>query len=99
MPQLVLIVDAAEMQLAPGEVRRLDENCVAEHFLVTTHAIPLNFLIASLKETVREIVFLGIQPESTMLCDPITPSVRGAVEIMHHRLVHDEGFEQYKGIT
>jgi hydrogenase 3 maturation protease len=99
MPQLVLIVDAAEMQLAPGEVRRLDEDCVAEHFLVTTHAIPLNFLIASLKETVREIVFLGIQPKNTMLCSPITPSVRGAVGRIHRRLVHDEGFELYEGIA
>jgi hydrogenase 3 maturation protease len=99
MPRLVLIVDAAEMQLAPGEVRRLDEDCVAEHFLLTTHAIPLNFLIASLKETVPEVAFIGIQPGSTMLCGPITPSVRRAVERIHHGLVHNEGFALYEDIA
>jgi hydrogenase 3 maturation protease len=98
-PDLVLIVDAAEMQLAPGEVRLLDETCVAAHFLVTTHAIPLNFLIASLKETVPAIVFLGIQPKGTVFCDLLSPDVRNAVEMIHRRLVQGEGFDDYHPIS
>jgi hydrogenase 3 maturation protease len=98
-PKRVLIVDAADMELAPGEVRLLDEDCVAEHFLVTTHAIPLNFLIASLKETVPEIIFLGIQPKDTIFCSPLSPSVRSAVEMIHHRLVRGEGFNLYQPIA
>jgi hypothetical protein len=83
-PDLVLIVDASEMQLAPGEVRLLDEDCVAAHFQVTTHPIPLNFLIASLKETVPDIVFLGIQPRDTVFCNPLSPNVRSAVDCPGH---------------
>jgi hydrogenase 3 maturation protease len=98
-PGRLLIVDAAEMELAPGEVRRLHEDCVAERFLLTTHAIPLNFLIASLRETVREVVFLGIQPSATTLDTPLSPDVRRAVEMIHHGLVQGEGFEVYQCIT
>ncbi len=98
-PDRVLIVDAAQMELAPGEVRLLDEDCVAEHFLVTTHAIPLNFLIASLRETVPEIIFLGIQPKDTGFCNPLTPAVRTAVEMIHRRLVQGEGFDGYQAVA
>jgi hydrogenase 3 maturation protease len=98
-PNRVLIVDAAEMELAAGEVRLLDEDCVAQHFLLTTHAIPLNFLIASLRETIPEIIFLGIQPRDTIFCNPLSPSVRSAVEMIHHRLVSGEGFDLYQRVA
>lgn len=97
-PGRVLIVDAAHMELPPGEVRRIDEDCVAEHFLITTHAIPLNFLIASLKETVPEIIFLGIQPKDTTFCAPLSPNIRQAVEMIHRSLLQGEGLDLYKSI-
>lgn len=85
-PDHVVLVDAADMQLAPGEVRRIDEAQVADRFLITTHAIPLNFLIASLKETVRSVTFLGIQPARVEFFADMTPAVRSAVEDLHQRL-------------
>ena len=98
-PDRVLIVDAADMELAPGDVRLLDEDCVADYFLITTHAIPLNFLIASLKETVPEIIFLGVQPRAVNFCDPISAEVRQAIEKIHHRLVNGEGLGSYQSIA
>lgn len=86
-PGRLLIVDAADMQLPAGAVRLLDETAVASQFLVTTHAIPLNFLIASLRETVPEISFLGVQPASVAFCAPMSPAVRDAVAALHRRLV------------
>jgi hydrogenase 3 maturation protease len=98
-PDRVLIVDAADMQLAAGEVRRLDENCVAEHFLMTTHAIPLNFLIASLKETIPEIMFLGVQPQATGFCAAMSQAVRIAVGMIHQKLVRGEGLELFQFVA
>jgi hydrogenase 3 maturation protease len=98
-PSRVLVVDAAEMELAPGEVRRIDADCVAHHVLPTTHAIPLNYLIVSLKETIPEIVFLGIQPRQTAFCAPLSPEVREAVERLHHRLVRGGELDIYEFIT
>ncbi|NVO17790.1 MAG: hydrogenase maturation peptidase HycI [Rhodoplanes sp.] len=93
-PDHVVLVDAADMQLAPGEVRRIDEAQVADCFLISTHAIPLNFLIASLKETVRRVTFLGIQPARVEFFADMTPAVRIAVVNLHRRLregrdIHD----------
>ncbi len=94
-PGRVLIVDAADMGLAPGAVCRIDEDCVAEHFLITTHAIPLNFLIASLRETVSDIVFLGIQPKELVFLGAMTPEVRRGVETLHRTLVEGDGIDRY----
>lgn len=98
-PDKVLLVDAAEMELAPGAIRLIDEDCVAEHFMVTTHAIPLNFLIASLKETIPEIVFLGIQPGDTSFFGTMSPDVRQAVTSVHRHLVKGESFDVYQPVA
>ena len=97
-PHRVLIVDAADMELPPGEVRLIEQDSVAEQFMVTTHAIPLNFLIDSLRETVPEILFLGIQPQDTSFFAPVTNTVRNSVEAVHDRLVRGEGFEAYETV-
>lgn len=95
-PRRVLIVDAADMALPPGAVRLIDEGSVAKQFLVTTHAIPLNFLIDSLKETIPEILFLGIQPQDTSFYGPVSHVVREAVATVHDRLVRGAGFGGYE---
>ncbi|CAO3403071.1 hydrogenase maturation peptidase HycI [Azospirillum sp. 11R-A] len=97
-PHRVLIVDAADMELPPGEVRLIEQDSVAEQFMVTTHAIPLNFLIDSLRETIPEILFLGIQPQDTSFFAPVTITVRNSVEAVHDRLVRGEGFEAYETV-
>jgi hydrogenase 3 maturation protease len=86
-PRRVLVVDAADMGLAPGEIRFIDEARVTRHFLLTTHTLPLTFLIASLRETIPEIVFLGIQPADIRFLAPMTEPVRRAVEDLHRALV------------
>lgn len=86
-PERVMVVDAADLRLPAGEMRMIDEDCVADCFLIDTHAIPLNYLIASLKETIPDVVFLGIQPADTTFLGAMTPIVRDAVADLHRRLV------------
>jgi len=89
-PPRLLMVDAAEMGLPPGSIRRVDPATIAEHFLINTHAIPLDFLIRSLKETVPEVVFVGIQPARVVFYEEMTPAVTAAVEELHRRLAAGE---------
>lgn len=89
-PDRVLLVDAAEMGLAPGSVRRIDPGLVADRFLIDTHAIPLDFLVASLRESVREVVFVGVQPARVAFYEDMTPAVRSAVAELHRGLVAGE---------
>jgi hydrogenase 3 maturation protease len=98
-PQRVIIVDAADMRLAPGEVRLIEESCVAEQFLVSTHSIPLNYLIASLRETIPEVFFVGIQPKGITFFGPMSPEVRGAVEGIHRCFREGKGIDAFRPVA
>jgi hydrogenase 3 maturation protease len=85
-PNRVLVVDATEMELAPGEVRLVDDSFIAEQFIITTHDLPVSFLIAALRETVPEVLFLGIQPSLVAFGYPLSPAVEQAVINIHAQL-------------
>ena len=87
-PERVLMIDAARMELEPGTVRRVDERDIARQFLINTHAIPLDMLIDSLRETVPCVTFVGIQPAKVEFFAEMTSEVRDAVVRLHRSLVN-----------
>ncbi|CAI0845885.1 hydrogenase maturation peptidase HycI [Serratia grimesii] len=96
-PSRLVIVDATDMGLAAGETRVIDEKDIADMFIMTTHNLPLNFLIDQLRETVPDITFIGIQPEVVAFYYPIGAAVRQAVTTLHQRLhdwPHQGGYPQ-----
>ena len=78
--QRVLVVDAADMDLPPGSIRLLPADRLNDPFLITTHTLPLTFLIESLRESVSQVELLGIQPGIVAFGFPISEEVRRAVE-------------------
>ncbi len=97
-PARVLIVDAAEMGLPPGEVRFIDEDIVVGHTFASTHALPLTFLIELLLEFVPDVRLLGIQPSLVAFSFPLSPDVRRAVEGIHARLRDGAGLDVYQSL-
>jgi hydrogenase 3 maturation protease len=85
-PERLLIVDATDMGLEPGEIRIVNPDDIAEMFLMTTHNMPLNYLIEQLEEDVGEVIFLGIQPDIVGFYYPMTEKVKAAVEVVYQRL-------------
>lgn len=81
-PKRLLIVDAADMELPPGKIRIIDKDAIAELFFVSTHNMPLNFLIEQLEEDIAEIVFVGIQPDLVSFGFPMTETVRDSVQFL-----------------
>ncbi len=58
-PQRLLIVDATDMGLNPGEIRIIDPDDIAEMFMMTTHNMPLNYPSISLQRgCVGEVILL-----------------------------------------
>jgi hydrogenase 3 maturation protease len=98
-PQRVFVVDAAEMGLAPGEVRFVDDACIAELFIMTTHSLPLTFLIERLREQVAEVFFLGIQPDVVAFYCPMTMAVKNAVEQLYTELKEHPELERYRWLV
>ncbi len=78
--QRLLVVDAADMDLPPGSIRFIAADRLEDPFLMTTHTLPLTFLIESLHEFVPQVELLGIQPSIVAFGYPISEEVRSAVE-------------------
>ena len=89
-PERLLLVDAADMDLPPGSIRRIPEERLSDPFLFTTHTLPLTFLIEALGEFVPQVEFLGIQPDVVAFGFPMSPSVRNAVEQVYLSLKSGE---------
>ena len=56
-PKRLIIFDATEMELPVGKIRIIDKELIAEMFFVSTHNLPLNFLIEQLEEDIPEVIF------------------------------------------
>lgn len=97
-PERILFVDASKMGLLPGMVRQLSAEDVAESFLITTHSLPISFLLKRLYEVCNDVTFLGIQVASTEFFDPVTPEVRHAVEDIARRVRQRADFSDYEHI-
>ena len=85
-PDLLVLVDAADMGIEAGEIRILDERDVYSDFLITTHSLPLTYLLQELKASCKEVLFLGIQPSHTEFMGALHPNVLKAVENIYNCL-------------
>jgi len=85
-PDHVLVVDAADMDLAPGEIRIISDEKLDDPFLMTTHTLPLSYLIQSLRESTSRVELLGIQPQVVAFGFPVSPEVKQAVGSVYENL-------------
>ncbi|WP_293234034.1 hydrogenase maturation peptidase HycI [Paludibacterium sp.] len=92
-PRRVVVFDAADMGLAPGELRLVDDGAIADMFIMSTHDLPITFLIERLREEVEEVLFLGLQPDVVAFYFPMTPCVDAAVRALHARLAAGQGLD------
>jgi len=89
-PEQVLIVDAADMALSPGEIRLIGDERIDDPFLMTTHSLPLTYLMQSIQEFVPKVDLVGIQPDIVAFGYPMSDSVKQAVERIYDDLKQDE---------
>ena len=90
-PQRVIVVDAAEMGIQAGEIRVIDPDTIADMFIMSTHSLPLNFMIDEIKTFVPEVIFVGIQPAIVAFSFPMTEMVTQAVETLYQALPNWQG--------
>jgi hydrogenase 3 maturation protease len=78
-PDLVLLIDAAEMGEAAGSVRWLAWEDT-DGLSASTHTTPPSMLARFLVETLGcEVAVVGIQPHDTGFDSPVSPAVAAAV--------------------
>lgn len=91
-PDVLLLVDAAQMGREPGTIAVVDERDVVSDLLITTHSLPITFLLEDLKKSCKQVVFLGIQPAQLEFMEPLTPEVLGSVERIYEFLKQGADF-------
>ena len=95
-PKFLLLVDAAEMGLEPGEVRALCGDDVERKYLFTTHSMPITYLLGQLKGACEEVVFLGVQPQQTDFFAPLTQNVKAAIENIYYALSSENDLDELR---
>lgn len=79
-PDTVLLIDAVDLNTAPGSVALLDEGQTAAYW-PSTHRVPLCLLVDILKRTTHARIFLiAIQPGQTAFLQPLSAEVASSVE-------------------
>jgi hydrogenase 3 maturation protease len=86
-PDLVLLLDAAQMEGEPGTIGWLDLQSVGG-MSASSHTLPLHILVAYLvAELGCQVALIGIQPEQTFADAALTPKVQAAAEIVVQELL------------
>jgi hydrogenase 3 maturation protease len=86
-PDLVLLVDAAQMDAGPGTIGWLDLQSVGG-ISASSHTLPLHILVSYLvAELGCQVALIGIQPEQTFADAPLTPSVQAAAHAVMQELL------------
>ncbi|AGH82383.1 hydrogenase 3 maturation protease [Psychromonas sp. CNPT3] len=85
-PKMLVLVDAAEMSEKAGTVRIIDPDTIADMFIMSTHSLPLNFLLDELKLFIPRVEFIGVQPAIVAFSFPMTEMVKSAVEEIYQAL-------------
>lgn len=90
-PALLVILDVVEMDLKPGELRIISPEKISILHL-TTHSMPLSFLISYLKDYAEKIIFIGIQPKNIDFSNSISPelskSLKKIIKILKNKSFH-----------
>jgi hydrogenase 3 maturation protease len=76
-PELLVIVDAACMNLPAGSIRILKKEQACSTFW-STHTTPLKEFISAIEQYAKEIVLIGIQPKQTIMPDELSEEVKDA---------------------
>lgn len=88
-PALLVIVDAADMGLAPGEIRQIPPERIRDAG-IGTHQLPLTHLVHFLAEAADRILIIGIQPADTGDGEGMSRAVRDAAERLIGLIYRDE---------
>jgi len=82
-PERVVLVDTADMELPAGEMRLIDREAIGSLFLMTTHSLPLGFLMDAIGEFVPKVELIGIQPQAVAFGYPVSGEVSRAVDAVY----------------
>jgi hydrogenase 3 maturation protease len=91
-PNILIIVDAVDMGLKPGDIRIIPKEKIGVMH-ISTHGIPLSVLINYLEQYVESIFFIGIQAQK--MSGKITDIVKNSTDKLVKK-IQNKDFETIK---
>ena len=87
-PEKLIIIDAVEMNLEPGEIRIVPKEKIGV-MTISTHGIPISVLIEYLEQHIKKIIFIGIQPKtmSRNITDPVKEGAEQLIQIIKNKKI------------
>jgi hydrogenase 3 maturation protease len=95
-PKYLVIVDAAQMHLEPGQFRVIPPERI-DQLYITTHNIPLSYLISYLDRWVEKIILIGIQPKKIDDFNWISKELKDSTKKII-RILEKKRFQSLKGL-
>jgi hydrogenase 3 maturation protease len=80
-PGLLLLIDAADMDLPAGEFRTIQKEHIND-VSIGTHQMPLSYLIDYLSDSCGKILFIGIQPGTVADGESLSRGVLAGAELL-----------------
>ncbi|MCD6522663.1 MAG: hydrogenase maturation peptidase HycI [Candidatus Diapherotrites archaeon] len=91
-PELLVIVDIADMGLEPGAVRIINKESIPRaHF--STHSIPLSFFIDYVQPYCGEVILIGIQKKESPYRIGLSKKVKEAADKLI-KIISDEEWDK-----
>jgi len=91
-PDLLILVDAADMVLPPGALRTITPEKISV-LSFSTHHMPLSMFVSYVEEFCGKVLIVGVQPEQTETGERISEAVRKSVKKLAEAIVEGQAAE------
>ena len=88
-PDLLILIDAADMGLPPGALRTIAPDRISA-LSFSTHSIPLSLFASYVEEFCGKVLLVGVQPEQTKTGRGISKAVRKSVKKLAEAILKGE---------
>ncbi|MGQ9546733.1 MAG: hydrogenase maturation peptidase HycI [Dehalococcoidia bacterium] len=85
-PDLLILIDAADMGLPPGAVRTIPPEKISV-LSFSTHDMPLSMFISYVKEFCGEVILVGVQPKRAEIRCRVSSAVKKGAERLAEAIV------------
>ena len=87
-PEHLILVDAADMGLPAGTIRRLSSDQI-KNVSFSTHSMPLSVFISYVQEFCGQIYIIGVQPAQTATGDELSAGVQKSGDRIAELILED----------
>jgi hydrogenase maturation protease len=92
-PEVILLVDAMDLQAEPGSIALLESEALPEGLCYSTHRLPLRTLLQLWEERGSKAFVLGIQPKEVIFKEGLSPEVKMSIDSLAQFFLRRHGEE------